>query len=156
MVGHGHPDTRVRDGTLAPVAAFLSPEWLAELDAAAVGSTHFATARPQGTFVVEQWVTDVPGGDACYHVVIGEAGTRVVVGPAPEPDLRLITDYATAVALQRSEINAQEALATGHMKFRGDLEALVRHRDALAAVDDVFVDVRARTTYPHETSASHR
>ena len=64
-------------------------------------------------------------------------------------DVRLTTDYRTAVAIARGKENAQIALA------RGPAAARRRHRrrwydgaDALAALDDATAALRAATTYP--------
>ena len=59
-------------------------------------------------------------------------------------DVCLETDYATAVALARGEMNAQAALADGRLRVSGDVARLAAHAAALARLDDVFAAVRAR------------
>jgi len=121
---------------------FLSDEWIAAMDA-----TARAVAAPTG-LVVEQLVRDVPSrGDVRFHVVFAEAGARVLGGAAPRADVRLSSDYATAVALARGEINAQEALSHGRLRIVGDVNALVARSEALLALGDVFGRVRAATEY---------
>lgn len=134
------------------MADFLTPEWLAELDAAARASDGLTAVAEQGPLVVEQRVIGAPAGDACYHLVVDEDGARVIEGPAAVRSLALVTDYATAVAINRGESTAQAAIAAGRLELRGGLDALVRHRDTLVAVDDVFTAVRARTSYPDTPS----
>jgi hypothetical protein len=121
---------------------FLSPEWISALDDAARTSDRLAAIGKDDAFVVEQRVTDAPDGEACYHARLGPDGARVVQGPAPSPDVILVTDYETALALHRGETNAQRAIAAGRMKLRGHVELLLRRADALAALGDVFSATR--------------
>lgn len=123
---------------------FLSDEWVAGMDRAA-RDLSVAT-----DIVIEQVVRDVPGrGEVCYHVVLSAAGGQVVAGPAGEPDIRLTTDYVTAVALARGETNAQESLARGRIRIGGDINALVARTDALSSLADAFAGVREHTEYQH-------
>lgn len=128
------------------MAEFLSPAWLTELDDAARSSEHVAFPGDE-PLALEHEVRGSPHGDVRYHVSVDTSGTRFRQGPAAAPTLTVVTDYATAVALQRGEINAQRAIVMGAAKVRGDLAALVRHAEALSAIGDVFANVRAATTY---------
>jgi len=124
---------------------FLSDEWLAALDAAAVAAGPGATPL-DARLVVEQVVQG--GRDPVrYHLVLDPSGGRVHRGPADRPDLVVTVDRVTAVALARGEENAQHALAAGRCKLRGRLDLLATHVEALQALDDVFAAVRAATDY---------
>jgi SCP-2 sterol transfer family len=127
------------------VSEFLTPAWIAELDAAIRAPDALTTVDDQ-SFVVEQRVSDAPAGEACYHLVLDGAESRATDGAAPAPNLVILTDYATAVALLRGTTNAQHAIADGRMKVSGDLHAAARRIEALAGLDDVFAAVRATTT----------
>jgi len=131
----------------AAVAAFLSPEWIAELDHALreLSISDTAAAEP---LVIEQIVTETPTGDVHFHVVLDARSGCARVGPAADAQLRITTDFTTAVALLRGETNAQHALASGRMRIRGDLEVLARRANELSAVSDLFGAVRAATTIP--------
>jgi hypothetical protein len=141
------------------VAEFLSSAWVVELDRALrnLGSGQASTAPP---FVVEQRVTVDGRVDHVHHVVASEAGFRAVAGPAPEADLVLTTDLDTAVAIQRGEVNAQLALAAGHLRLGGDLDRLLARSELFAKLDDVFVVLRESTSYPDAaadaSSGGHR
>ena len=107
---------------------FLSDAWIAALDEAAA-----AVTPPPGTapFVVEQVVTGVADrGDVRYHLEFGDAGVRAHPGPAGRADVSFTIEYATAVGLARGETNAQQALAAGHFRIGGDVDALVRRGSA--------------------------
>jgi hypothetical protein len=132
------------------VAVFLSDEWIAALADACGG----VTASPDGQrdrLVVEPVVLGVPGrGEVRYRMAFA-ADSCTVGGAAPDvasADVRLETDYATAVALARGEANAQAALADGRLRVSGDVARLAAHGSALARLGDLFAAVRATTTYP--------
>lgn len=131
--------------------------WLNELDRAVRASTTVSALAP---IVIEQVVSEVPGrGEVRYRIVVDDDGARVAEsvvpsgdmpgGVVPErPDVRLITDFDTAVAIALGRVNAQIALARGRLRLGGDVDALVRRADALTALDDATAALRAATTYP--------
>lgn len=125
---------------------FLSAEWVTALDDAA-RDVALPDAAATVSITVEQVVRDAPGGEVRYHLRIEDGRARVHPGPASAPDLRLFADYETAARLQRGEVNAQHALATGSLKVQGRFAQLLRVDDALRALEDVFAPVRAATTY---------
>ena len=132
------------------VAEFLSDEWLAALDAAARDSAdNDDGAGDTDALAVEPVVRGVPGrGDVRYRVTCDTVVRSVTPSRDREPaDVRIETDYATAVALARGELNAQTALADGSLRVSGDLARLGAHAPALARLGDLFASVRATTTF---------
>lgn len=125
---------------------FLSGEWIETLDAAARATTLSEDAAAV-SIEIEQVVRDAPGGEIRYHLRLEDGRVRVQAGPAASPHLRLITDYDTAAHIQRGELNAQQALATGRLKLQGRFTHLLRADEALRSLEDVFASVRAATTY---------
>src|SRR5438093_367842 len=93
------------------VAEFLSDEWIAALDAAARATQ--VDAGDADSLAVEPVVRGVPGrGDVRYRVTCDTGVRAVTRSPDGESaDVRIETDYATAVALARGQLNAQTALA---------------------------------------------
>jgi SCP-2 sterol transfer family len=135
------------------VAEFLSDEWIAALDAAAHAALRDG-ADDVDLLAVEPVVRGVPGrGDVRYRVTCGTAVRAVMRlsndAPADDAssDVRIETDYATAVALARGQLNAQTALADGLLRVSGDLARLAAHASALARLGDLFASVRATTTF---------
>jgi len=129
------------------VPEFLSPAWIAELDSALRKLVPTETAS-EGTLVIEQRVTRPGAEPHTHHVVASSGGFCVVGGPAHAPDLVLTTDLQTAVAIQRGAVNAQLALAAGHLRLGGDLDCLRVNAELFTKLDDVFTTLRDRTTYP--------
>ena len=128
---------------------FLSEMWLRELDLAVRASPGVCALAP---IVIEQVVSDVPGrGEVRYRFQVDGDGARVSAGEADAPgapDVRLTTDYDTAVAIAVGKENAQIALARGRLRLGGNVDSLVRRADALGALDDATSALRANTTYP--------
>src|SRR4051794_37280947 len=128
------------------MAPFLSPEWIAALDAAAREAAVPAGVR----LTIQQIVTgDEPqgdgggGGEVRYHLVVDGGRLRVHPGEASAADVTLVQTRAVAAALSRGDLNAQQALEAGRLKLRGDIGRLAREGRALTAVEDVFAAVRA-------------
>jgi hypothetical protein len=126
-----------------PALAFLSAEWLRALD------TALRTAPipdADGSFVLEQVVVDVPGaGEVRYSVVVDSTGARI--DDTATADVRLTTDYDTAVAIASGSGNAQQALARGRLRIGGDLEAFAARASLLVALSDVTATLRSDTTF---------
>ena len=129
------------------VARFLSAEWITELDRAAARSSRLVDDLAGVTLVVERRVQGSPFGDVAYVTRIDDGRVRFVAGSADDADLVLLSDYATARALARGDLNAQQAFAAGRLKLRGRLETLVAHARTLAAVGAGVDDVRATTSF---------
>jgi hypothetical protein len=129
------------------MSEFLSEIWLGELDRAVRASASVSALAP---IVIEQVVHDVPGrGQVRYRICVDDDGARVTEGATPErPDVRLTTDYPTAVAIALGKENAQIALAHGRLRLGGDIDILARRAGGLAALDDAAAALRAATTYP--------
>jgi len=144
------------------VAEFLSDEWIVAL---AESCRNAATRRDPAPdvddvelLVVEPVVAEVPGrGEVRYRISFDKTSCTAVAaaGDSPAADVRLETDYATAVVLARGETNAQAALADGRLRVTGDVSRLAAHASALARLDDLFASVRPATTYPEPLVRGH-
>jgi hypothetical protein len=129
------------------VPEFLSEMWLRDLDRSVRGAPRVSAVAP---IVIEQVVRDVPGrGEVRYQFRVDADGARVTAGEAAErADVRLTTDYETAVAIALGRENAQIALAHGRLRLGGNIDTLVRSADALGALDDATAALRGNTSYP--------
>jgi SCP-2 sterol transfer family len=126
---------------------YLSDAWIDALDAAVRDAPPLRTTTP---LVIESVVTEVPRrGEVRYRLAVDASGARARSGDAgdPPPELRLTTDYATAVAIAQGTENAQTALARGRLRLGGDVNVLIAHADTLSTLDDLTAGVRAETTY---------
>lgn len=126
------------------VAEFLSDAWLADL----AGAASAATPPADLSLVVQLLVGDQGMPDAAAYAV-GFADGRITVTPGrvQDADLTLTQDRATAAAIARGELSAQVAFMAGRLRIGGDLRAVLEHAPALAALADVFAEVRDHTTW---------
>jgi hypothetical protein len=127
------------------VARFLSPEWLAQLEAAAAGARLRDTADGLD-LTVRQVVRGGPGGDLAYTVHLSADGVTVTPG-GEGGDLEVAQDYATAAAISQGRLTPAAAFAAGRIKLGGRLDLLVGHASLLAGLGDLFSSVRASTEY---------
>ena len=133
--------------------AYLSDAWIEALDAALDNSRALAALAP---LVLEQVVENAPAGEVCYRVTVDARGAharRSSTGDSA-PDLRITTDYATAVAIAQGRENAQTALAGGRLRIGGDVEVLTARADAWNGLDDATAGLRAETSYDDANNAA--
>lgn len=130
------------------MAKYLSPEWIDDLDAAASASEPLRLATEDVDLVVQQRVLAGPDGDVEFHVVADHGDVSVRPGPSARADVTFTQDHDTATAIGRGELSAQAAFMVGKLRVGGDIERLLAHRSAFAGIDDVFDEVRSRTTWP--------
>lgn len=126
---------------------YTSPEWIAAAGRALADDAGLKDATVDIGLTIEQVVTDGPGGTVRWHVAIDHGRVELAEGPAPAPDLRFTTTYATAAAIASGELAAQRAFAEGRLRVGGDLSLLVAHHRTLASLDDALAPVRAETEF---------
>ncbi|MCB0978643.1 MAG: SCP2 sterol-binding domain-containing protein [Acidimicrobiales bacterium] len=124
---------------------FLSDEWIAALDEAAQADEHLRDLTADVELKVQQKVTGGPSGDVAYGLTISAGTVRVSSGPLQSADVRFQEDHETAAAIASGSLSAQEAFMTGRLRVGGNLQVLVDHTEVIAALHDVFGNVRAET-----------
>jgi hypothetical protein len=125
------------------VAAFASPEWIEQLDAAGVA------VDPAVDFELEQVVTGSPYGDVRYRLTLsrGRLRVRAATPDAGPPDAVLTVAYPTAVDLATGKRTGSDAFEEGLVRFHGDLTRLQDARAALAAAAEALAAAVTGTTY---------
>lgn len=120
---------------------FLSPEWMALLEADA------GPVDPGVTLRLAQIVTGTPTGDVTYLVEI--SGGRLHVRAGREQfDVGLTLPYAAAVSLAIGEETVHDAVLRGDVKVSGNLEGLQAATPCLLALRDSMGRIRDRTSFP--------
>jgi hypothetical protein len=119
------------------VAAFLTPEWLEHLSAAAAAAgDEVGQATAEVELTVEQVVTGGPDGDVRWRVRLDRG--RLAAGPSrpgdPPADVVLVEDYETAMAVHQGEVAPSAAMAAGRLRVGGRVGLLAEHRQVLALV----------------------
>lgn len=124
------------------MARYLSAEWFALVSSAPL---------PEPVvMVLEQLVADTPAGPVTYRVEVGSTQARVVwpvPADAPPPDLRITTDWTTAVSIARGDLSTQKALMQGRFRVSGSPDQLAGATSTLAGYDPVPTAVRDNTTF---------
>ena len=128
------------------MARFLSPEWLAEVEAVARRDERVRHSASMVDLTVRHVVRGAPQGDIAYNVHIADGTVQVEPG-GTDGDVELTQDYGTAVAISQGAVTPAAAFAAGRLKLGGRVDVLVRTGDALAALTDVFAQVRETTEY---------
>ena len=119
---------------------FLSGEWLDGLASAT------AAASPAATVSVHQVVTGGPDGDVEYTVRLDHGTVTVEPGPGAA-DVTVEQTYETAAAISQGRLSPAAAFAAGRLRLVGDIELLVRHQEAVAALGPLLAGVPGATTY---------
>lgn len=115
-------------GSLA-VVELLSDRWFTQLS-----DSLEKVAPPTGPPVtIGQIVTGTPQGDIAYRIICDETGARVERGTA-SGDVTLTTPYEVAREIADGTGQVDHALLGGRIEVRGDVTALLRAGDALAAL----------------------
>ncbi len=127
------------------MARYLSEEWFSS-----VRSEPAASPTGPAPLILEQVVRATPDGDVIYRVEVSGGQARIVwpvpAGGAPA-DLRISSDWDTAVAVARGELSTQRALMEGRLRVSGHPAHVAELTDGLSAVDPVPVEVRQATTF---------
>ncbi|MFM7717984.1 MAG: SCP2 sterol-binding domain-containing protein [Actinomycetota bacterium] len=122
--------------------AFLSEEWLAEVEARLNASEAFrAKATADATI---QQVVPGPDGERRYWIRIEGGAVRVGSGDAADADVTITQDLVVATAMAKRELNPVTAFMTGRLKVAGDMGLLMKLQSAISelpgAMDGVEVD----------------
>lgn len=125
------------------MAVFLSDAWLAELDAAARTVT---PPPPELRLVIQQVVEGDHGPDVCYAIRIEDGRISVVPSRVADADVTMTQDRTTAAQIAQGALSAQVAFMAGRLRVGGDVRAVMGWAGALAAVGDVFAEVRSKTS----------
>ena len=92
---------------------------------------------------VELHVTGTPSGEFVFQAAFGESTLRFASGSPSAPDLLVTLDYLFATRIHLGDANAQDALAAGALKVRGDLELVAASAPALSALGEAFAELEA-------------
>lgn len=136
--------------TMRTVPVFLSEEWIADLDSAASAAPALVGVLPDDADVdalIIEHVVDDDGTERAFHLVLGQGPARARSGRAEVPTITFSQSRATAAAIASGRASAQSAFMAGDLRLGGRVDLLLAHHGALADLDDVFSEVRARTEW---------
>ena len=110
---------------------FLSPEWTEELEKRLNASDSFRAAASAANVTIQN-VIDTPDGAKRYWMRFEGGSVKLEAGDAEKADATIEQDYATAVALAKSELNPVSAFMTGKIRINGSMMLLMQLQGALS------------------------
>lgn len=116
---------------------FLSEEWVKAVTDAVNASEEFKQAAA-GKSVKVQNVVSTPDGEIKYWFTVQDGQTEMGLGETSDAEATLASDYDTAAALTKGELNATSAYMSGKLKIQGDLMKLMGLQGVFNALPQVF------------------
>ena len=110
---------------------FLSAEWTKELEKRLNASEAFKTASASADVTIQN-VINTPDGPKRYWMRFESGSVKLGAGDAEKADATIEQDYATAVALAKSELNPVSAFMTGKIRINGSMMLLMQLQGALS------------------------
>jgi putative sterol carrier protein len=114
------------------LAKFLTAEWIEALAATLAAHEGFKSAISNAQLSLQFEVPDAPeGAEKIYTISVDGGAATVVAGPGESPDITIVNNYETAVALAKGELNTQMAFMTGKIKVSGNMGKLMTNQAML-------------------------
>lgn len=121
---------------------FLTEEWAKEMTNALNSSEEFKQAAANQTVKLQQVVTDTPdGGEAKYYFTLEGGNAEVSLGEISDAEATISQNYETATAINKQELNAQQAFMQGKLKISGNMMKLMQLQGVFAAMPKAVSDV---------------
>ena len=114
------------------MAKFLTLEWIEALAATLAAHEGFKNAISNAQLSLQFEVPDAPeGAEKIYTISVDGGAASVAAGPGASPDITIVNNYETAVALAKGELNTQMAFMTGKIKVSGNMGKLMTNQAML-------------------------
>ncbi len=106
---------------------FLSDEWAKAITAALNSSEDFKRAATGQQAKLQQVITGMPdGADVKYYFKLDNGSAEVSLGELTDAEATISQNYDTAVAINKQELNAQNAFMQGKLKISGNMMKLMQ------------------------------
>lgn len=114
---------------------FLSDEWAQAMTEALNSSEDFKKAATGQNAKLQQVVTDVPDkGEVKYYFKLEDGSAEVSLGELADAEATITQNYDTAVAINKQELNAQNAFMQGKLKISGNMMKLMQLQGVIGAM----------------------
>ena len=110
------------------MATFLSEGHMAAGTAALNDDAGFATAMTNVGLGLQFSVTDAPDGEIDYYLTVGDGAAVLALGTLEDADASVSSDYETAAAIAKGELNVQMAFMTGKIKVGGNMAKVMMYQ----------------------------
>ncbi len=106
---------------------FLTEDWASAMSEGLNSSEEFRKAASGQSTKLQQVVTDVPGGgEARYYFHLDNGTAQVGLGELTDAEATITQNYDTAVAINKQELNPQNAFMQGKLKISGNMMKLMQ------------------------------
>ena len=110
------------------MAQFLSEDHMAAGTASLNVDAGFAAAMNNVDLGLQFNVTDAPDGDVDYYLTVGDGVAVLALGTLDDADASVASDYETAAAISKGELNVQMAFMTGKIKVGGNMAKVMMYQ----------------------------
>jgi putative sterol carrier protein len=123
---------------------FLSDDHMDAATAALNANDAFVNSIANINMGLQFHVTEAPAGDLDYHLSVGDGAAKMATGELDGAEVSITSDYETATALFKGDLNTQMAFMTGKIKVAGNMAVLMMNQGVInqwgVAIADVDVD----------------
>jgi alkyl sulfatase BDS1-like metallo-beta-lactamase superfamily hydrolase len=110
------------------VAQFLSEDHMAIGTAGLNDDAGFTAAMNNVELGLQFNVTDAPDGEIDYYLTVGDGPALLALGTLEDADASVSSDYETAAAISKGELNVQMAFMTGKIKVGGNMAKVMMYQ----------------------------
>lgn len=121
---------------------FLSEEWALNATAAFADHPGLEQALAGADLLIQFSVTEAAEGTVDYYILAEGGRAELSLGKRPDADVTLVSDYETAVAVSKGELNIQNAYFSGKIDVAGNLAKLIKDRDAVLTLAEAVTSLK--------------
>ena len=114
---------------------YLSEEWANAVTQALNSSDDFKKAATGQQAKLQQVVTDAPdGGEVKFYFKLEDGNAEVALGELADAEATISQNYETSVAMDKGELNPQNAFMQGKLKIAGNMMKLMQLQGVINAM----------------------
>ena len=110
------------------MAQFLSSDHMALGTVGLNDDAGFTAAMTNVELGLQFNVTDAPAGEIDYYLTVGDGAAVLALGTLEDADASVSSDYETAAAIAKGELNVQMAFMTGKIKVGGNMAKVMMYQ----------------------------
>ena len=113
------------------MATFLSEEHMTTGTEALNADAGFQGAMSGVDLGLQFEVTDAPTGSIDYYLTVGDGAATLALGTLTDADASVSSDYETAAAIAKGELNVQMAFMSGKIKVGGNMAKVMMYQSLI-------------------------
>jgi putative sterol carrier protein len=113
------------------LSTFLSEEHMTTGTEALNADAGFQGAMTGVDLNLQFEVTDTPAGPIAYYISVGDGAATLALGTLEDADASVASDYETAAAIAKGELNVQMAFMTGKIKVGGNMAKVMMYQSLI-------------------------